>query len=1487
MPADSRVPGYLGRVLDAAGTPAGTCFQVAPGVLVTAWHVLNDLGAGDEGAAVAVDALDGSAGCVPAEVLRVDPVHDLAVLRRAEPLGSSLIGLVATDVLALRTEVVVTGVSGVDDPEHDYRFLDAVGTWSGGTMRNDQVPLGRLSSASVVPGMSGSPVRRSSDDVVVGVVSARYNSADGWLRDSVWVARTEDLEPLLAGLAPVEVGGRPPLGDAVDLVLTVSATEVTLTGAGLDVAAAHQGVTPGLAEAINDVQRARTRLSGLHGTATGAVAHEVSLRRVGALLAKSFLPGPVADGMADVLRQAQAEHVPVQVGIAAGDWTWLPWETLPVLGRPLALHPLVTAYRKMTAQPVRPVPGPLRVVVAISAPDTGGGAVLDYERELRNVLAAVRGARAGDAHVRVVPFASTAAIRATLTEEAAHVLHLSGHGQPGALVLEDDSGTVRPVDADTFAEEAIPAGAMPPVISLAACSTAAPAEAGAASFAARLVARGASVVIGTETSVTDRYATQLFARVYGELVATPVPDVVRAVAEARRVVQQQLTESPVERDRELARLDEWSVVTVLAGSGSVPVFDPAVTAPPASRPGPRSVGGLLARDPGEFVGRRREQRRLPTHLISGATAGVVLHGIGGVGKTTLAAEIARQVLARDPSRVLAAVSGELTVDQVFGAVTTALRHHLLLAGAHGAGATGPTLQAAEAAGQVDLPWQDRFVLLRDYILDQVPLLVVLDNFEDNLTPAPDGYQVRDGTLAELLAQWAHTPGRSRLLVTCRYEFTLPDGAEAHLSFRHVGPLSVAETFKLIWSLPALDRLDEPELERVWRMVGGHPRTLEYLDALLRGGAGRYHDVTARFTQAVHAKLGREEGDHWLATARDLDAALAESLTLAADDVLLNELLSTLQATPHAERLLLGASVYREPVDTNALLFQIGDPDEAAGYTPDPDNVKQYADDVMVAAGFDLNQPVNPAEVTPEVRAKMSAHIDSLSTPRPPRSTSVDIDWLTGLLAKTSLLATNPDEATVFVHRWTALELERRYQIRGHHEKVRRAHQQAAEYWQWRFRTWPQDQKNRVHDLLEARHHLLTCGDVEQAGSVTESACSQLQTWGAWDHVTALIHDTLARLAPNSPRRPVWMHHQGILAQFRGDYEQAEHCYRQALQIYKESGNQVEMADTYHQLGTFTHMRHEHEEAERYYQMALQTFEQLGEQAKVAVSYHQLGMLANDRGDDKDAERRYQQALHINEKLDDQEGIASSYHQLGNLAYSRGDHERAGRLWRQSLQINEKLGNQDGMAGNYHQLGMLAEHRGDNDDAARFYQRSLQINEKLGRTPEMAKTYSQLGALAQERSDYEEAKRRYRQTLQIMEQLGDQSGIARSYHRLGGLAAQQGNYDEAEHFYFQSLDISGRLGDSSAQTATWSHLGNVAIKKEWYNDAIAWHIYALLVRLEDPASTSNIRTLAALRKHMGHASFVAAAGKIIDGMPANIQAMLEPLLTIDQDEQEAE
>jgi CHAT domain/Trypsin-like peptidase domain len=840
--AGIKVPAYLGRVLAEDGTPAGTCFQAAPGVLVTAWHVLDEMGAGAADAVVLVDGLAAGSRRSPAQVLQIDPLHDLAVLRVDQPFAASVAGFAASDSVDAATEVQVLGVSRIEDAEHEYRYAPAVGVWVGPAMRDDQVALGVLSSKSVVKGMSGGPVRRVLDDVVVGVVSGRYNSRDGWMRDTVWLARVEDLMPLLEEVAPISLV-EAPLDGAVELVLAVSEDSVRLHGAGVDAAAPHRGVGEGVRGALSDVWRARARVGGQRREAALTLEPAtVSLRRAGQLLAESFLPDRIAAALAGVLRRAEAEHVRVRIGIETSAFAGLPWEALtdPVGQRPLALCPGVTVYRRYRTAPVRAIPGPLRIVVAIAAPPSGGGPVLDYERELRNVHAAVRAARAGDAQVRVVQFATTAAIRAALSEADAHVLHLSGHGGPGVLVLEDDQGRARKVPAAKFVDEAIPPGRMPPVVALAACHTSAPASAepGAASFAQTLIEHGASAVIGTETSVTDRYATRLFARVYAELAAGPEPDVVAAVADARQIVQRELDTSTDQRDQRLGLLDEWSTVTVLAGSGTVRVYDPAVTEPlpTLARQTPR---GLLDRGVGEFVGRRREQHELPTALLGEASHGVVLYGIGGVGKTTLAAQLVRRIQELDPSRLVAVVSGELSVDTVFAEVTGAIRRNV--------GPTGPVLQAVEFAVHVDERWQDRFTVLREHVLDTVPLLIVLDNFEDNLTDDPIGRRVRDETLAGLLGIWADDPGRSRLLITSRFDFTLPNQAHQSLLSWPVGPMSVAETFKLIWSLPALDRLHDADLERVWRMVGGHPARL----GISRRTAGRRPCPFRRCHQTHH------------------------------------------------------------------------------------------------------------------------------------------------------------------------------------------------------------------------------------------------------------------------------------------------------------------------------------------------------------------------------------------------------------------------------------------------------------------------------------------------------------------------------------------------------------------------------------------------------------------------------------------------------------
>jgi hypothetical protein len=156
-------------------------------------------------------------------------------------------------------------------------------------------------------------------------------------------------------------------------------------------------------------------------------------------------------------------------------------------------------------------------------------------------------------------------------------------------------------------------------------------------------------------------------------------------------------------------------------------------------------------------------------------------------------------------------------------------------------------------------------------------------------------------------------------------------------------------------------------------------------------------VERRLKKALKSR-GVEDPKRWRAdTKSNFDAALAETVTLAADDVLLDALLKELEDEPLARRLLIGASVYWVPVDEAGLVFQVGVPVErpadperkqrlewieelvhqareegkatdAASLGLTPEDVQQYVLDLQQ----ELAPPLDPPEGFENARARLEA-----------------------------------------------------------------------------------------------------------------------------------------------------------------------------------------------------------------------------------------------------------------------------------------------------------------------------------------------------------------------------------------------------------------------------------------------------------------------------------------------------------------------------------
>ena len=270
--------------------------------------------------------------------------------------------------------------------------------------------------------------------------------------------------------------------------------------------------------------------------------------------------------------------------------------------------------------------------------------------------------------------------------------------------------------------------------------------------------------------------------------------------------------------------------------------------------------------------------------------------------------------------------------------------------------------------------------------------------------------------------------------------------------------------------------------------------------------------------------------------------------------------SGLEAGPGAtaEWLLIGVSVYREPADYNAVLFQVGRHDWTAASAPGrlepappyqepadlPDAIAAYVATGLVTLGFD-GPDVPPA----------GRHLGQI---------------------------------TLFVERPAAVELHHGLVAAGRGHDLAAAHRRAAEYWQWRAACGPLGDGGDLHDLIEARQHLLEAGETGAACALTEAVGAQLHARGDLGREAALISDTLSWLPGRGVSRAALTHELGQIAQVRADHAEAERCYLQALDMFAAAGDYSGVSRSHYSLGVLAQAQGDYAVAEVRYQLATET-----------------------------------------------------------------------------------------------------------------------------------------------------------------------------------------------------------------------------------------------------------------------------------------------------------
>jgi tetratricopeptide (TPR) repeat protein len=530
----------------------------------------------------------------------------------------------------------------------------------------------------------------------------------------------------------------------------------------------------------------------------------------------------------------------------------MPLEIACARGKPLALQGVSLVFTAPDPAPPKaaPIGDRLRLLALFSLPPAGSPLNLRRERQMLQALVRRLTGGVGLAvELRVLQYGVTRdSLRDALQEgDGWDVVHFSGHGLPGSLILETPDGRPDQISSDDVAQLLQQSGRRLKLVVLSACLSAATSIHQTLSW------------LGLTEARQDAAATQEPSDAAGHAPKAP-PTVARALVdnldcavlamryavgdEFAMVLVRSLFDGLFRQRQNLPRAAQIALGTALgpngAAAGALSVATPALFGARAAdlqlEPPKRPTQGYVVPDTGlaefpgqpeHFVGRVAAMTRASAALAAeGQQSGVLFHGMAGAGKTACAVELTyhHQAAGRFQAFVW------YRAPEVDKDIELALRDFALAMERQLPGFAMVHVVDSAAALQA---WLPRLTQL----LEDNAILLALDNLESLLS---DSGQWRDERWGMLIDALLKPGGLSRVILTSRIR---PAGRPASIETIPVHALPLDEALLLVRELPNFRRLLDGKaagiapdagrqlVRRALRLVQGHPKLIEFAENL--------------------------------------------------------------------------------------------------------------------------------------------------------------------------------------------------------------------------------------------------------------------------------------------------------------------------------------------------------------------------------------------------------------------------------------------------------------------------------------------------------------------------------------------------------------------------------------------------------------------------------------------------------------------------------
>lgn len=208
---------------------------------------------------------------------------------------------------------------------------------------------------------------------------------------------------------------------------------------------------------------------------------------------------------------------------------------------------------------------------------------------------------------------------------------------------------------------------------------------------------------------------------------------------------------------------------------------------------------------------------------------------------------------------------------------------------------------------------------------------------------------------------------------------------------------------------------------------------------------------------------------------------------------------------------------------------------------------------------------------------------------------------------------------------------------------------------------------RAYDLMYAMNEWSQAGTRAYIVAGTYQARDNTEDAELWADRSA---NALAR-TDNKWDRATSLCMQGVLAQRRKNYDVAERLYKDALKIYRDLMMDRDISIMLNYLGLLEREREQYDAAERYYGEQLALAEKIDLKEGVANAYTCMGQLALDRERWEEARELFEKALVISQEIGMKILIAHGKRGLARVHEEEGRPDLALPLAQEALSINER------------------------------------------------------------------------------------------------------------------------------------------------------------------------------------------------------------------------